>query len=131
MLEHKHLITALWLSKEEKHDRCRTKNQNSEKKVNLVRVSMEDIIYATSLNVKKNYLKIIDKSGIEYYRKLSLRKITEIDQSFIFITKDTVVNTQLVDRRYKWEYLWIKKYKFSVSRSYKEKVEDYFSSVVV
>jgi len=92
---------------------------------------MEDIIYATSLNVKKNYLKIIDKSGIEYYRKLSLRKITEIDQSFIFITKDTVVNTQLVDRRYKWEYLWIKKYKFSVSRSYKEKVEDYFSSVVV
>ena len=72
-----------------------------------------------------------DKNGTEYFKKLPLMKIVEIDRQFVFTRKDTIINTLHVDKKFEWDYIWIQKHRFKISRWYKQEVRESFSSVVV
>lgn len=95
------------------------------------RVQFHKILFATSFNVKKNYLKFVSDDGTEYYKRLSLKDVVDTNDNFILIAKDTVVNVSKIDKRYEWTYLWIGESRFKVSRHYRQKVKARFDQLVL
>ena len=131
MLEKKQSITALWLYKKENENGRLVDKKTGEPTANTLKILLKDIIFATTLNIRKDYLKVVDKNGTEYFKKLPLMKIVEIDRQFVFTRKDTIINTLHVDKKFEWDYIWIQKHRFKISRWYKQEVRESFSSVVV
>ncbi|NVK52478.1 MAG: LytTR family transcriptional regulator DNA-binding domain-containing protein [Flavobacteriaceae bacterium] len=95
------------------------------------KIQFHNILFATSFNIKKNYLKFIAVGGVEYYKRLSLKDVVSINDNFIFIAKDTIVNISKIDRRYEWIYLWSGEYRFKVSRHYRQEVKTRFDQLVL
>lgn len=120
-----------WLYKEPKQNTCLLDKQSGKISANIFRVPLEEIQYITSFNVKKNYIKFVRVNGTEYYRRLSLKEIVNVNDSFIFTRKDTIVNVSHVTKRCDWLYLWIDKYQFDISRQYRKEVKERFESFVL
>lgn len=120
-----------WLYKQPTQNVSLMDKQSGKISAKEFRVQFYNILFATSFNVKKNYLKFVSVDGIEYYKRLSLKEVVHTNDNFIFITKDTVVNVSKIDRRYEWIYLWSGEYRFKVSRHYKQNVKTRFDQLVL
>ncbi|MCL7752440.1 LytTR family DNA-binding domain-containing protein [Polaribacter sp. Z022] len=120
-----------WVYKEPTQTTCLLDKQSGKITANIFKVPLNSILYITSSNSKKGYIKFISSKGIEYYKRLSLIEIVNANDNFIFIKKDTIVNVSLVDKRCEWLYLWIGDHKLKVSRHFRKNLQQKFESFVL
>ncbi|MCI2230337.1 LytTR family transcriptional regulator DNA-binding domain-containing protein [Polaribacter sp. MSW13] len=120
-----------WLYKQPTQDTCLIDKQSGKVTANIFKVPLYSILYVTSFNIKKNFKKFVKSDGTEYYKRLSLKEIVEVNDNFIFITKDTIINVSHVTKRCDWLYIWIEDQEFKISRSYKQSIIERFESFVL
>ena len=120
-----------WVYKQPTQTQCLLDKQSGKITANIFKVPLNSILYITSCNVKKGYIKFLSSKGIEYYKRLSLIEIVNANDSFVFIKKDTVVNVSHVDKRCEWLYLWIGDHQLKISRRFRKKLQQKFESFVL
>lgn len=124
-------IQECWLYKEQNQNTSLLDKHSGKISANIFRVSLKEIQYVTSFNTIKGFIQFVTEDGTEYYRRLSLKEIVNVNDNFIFIRKDTIVNVSYVTKRYDWLYLWIDKCRFDISRKYRKQVKERFESFVL
>lgn len=120
-----------WVYKQPAQTTCLIDKQSGKITANIFKVPLNTILFITSCNIKKGYIKFLSSKGIEYYKRLSLTEIVNANDNFIFIKKDTIVNVSQVDRRCEWLYLWTGEHKLKVSRRFRKKLQQRFESFVL
>ena len=120
-----------WVYKQPTQTTWLVDKQSRKITANIFKVPLNTILFITSCNIKKGYIKFISSKGIEYYKRLSLLEVVNANDNFIFIKKDTIVNVSLVDKRCEWSYLWIGDHKLKVSRHFRKNLQQKFESFVL
>lgn len=125
-----HTVSEIWLYKQPEQTTCLVDKESGGITANVFKVAIGRILYATSHNVRKGFLKIVCKENT-YYRKITLKELEQSTNGLIFTSKDTLINSIHVTRRCDWFFLWISEHQFKISRRYRQSVIDSFNTTVL
>lgn len=120
----------IWLYSQPQQTTCLVDKESGGITANIYKVEIGSILYATSYNVRKGFLKIVCKDNT-YYRKITLKELEQSTNGLIFTSKDTLINSVHVTSRCDWFFLWISEHQFKISRRYRQSVIDSFNTTVL
>jgi DNA-binding LytR/AlgR family response regulator len=119
----------LWVYQEPKNT-CSLLGKKNERLPKQFKLSLQNVRYCTSAGVKKNYIKFVTVENEEYFKLITLQKVMSMHSTFLGVSKDAVVNTSHIDKRYDWLFVWTGKHCLPVSKSRRSQVRRVFENIV-